>query len=348
MADEADQKEVWTARFLDYLGLGCILTGIDNLVKGGISLGPFVLVAFGGALLYVGMNWLQFKPKVSPRLDATIERVSLDARWWIGILFVFIIATVAPSIPLSSRGIWFDRLITGGIAIGAIGFLKVVGWLQQLLVWIVRRRSFRTQSARGYLDYLVEQQEAQSALLGIMKTLSQIQQSLDSKIKTHTAEFLKARDSGGRLAAPAHLRRIAARAASDIATGAARLDNQFPRFQANLDAYLSSQLALLKYTQRLPAMDDNMKAQIQAFRIVLEQGFRSTVSSNCQQWTGYKEIMVKLKGISQDMNIALDQNIQVADRMIGMFSDAEQRCSELITVADEILMHGPAVTRSAG
>ena len=88
-------------------------------------MGAALLVVAGGSILFAGLNWEKFQPRISPRFTASIEQISVDARWWLGTLFGFIFLVLGPTIardvPPSSRGIWFDRVVMAVITLASIG-----------------------------------------------------------------------------------------------------------------------------------------------------------------------------------------------------------------------------------
>ena len=68
--------DLWTGRFLDYLGLGCILTSVEIAVKDGAYTGASVLTVVGGIILAAGLRWETVSPRIYPPLYASLRRIA--------------------------------------------------------------------------------------------------------------------------------------------------------------------------------------------------------------------------------------------------------------------------------
>jgi len=95
MADDSGDTS-WEARFLDYLGLGLILTGTDILVREAAITFAAILYVVGGTLLAAGLSWSRIRPRLSVGLSRSISQVANDFRYWLVVLAVLVVCARIP------------------------------------------------------------------------------------------------------------------------------------------------------------------------------------------------------------------------------------------------------------
>lgn len=106
MAESGPLRDTTVSRFLDYLGLGCILTAVDILVRNAAYTSACILFVLGAFLLFLGLRWETLKPNLSQPLYGTLHRVANDARWWLGVLLGFIVIIAGPNTFKEFRAAW--------------------------------------------------------------------------------------------------------------------------------------------------------------------------------------------------------------------------------------------------
>jgi sulfite exporter TauE/SafE len=90
---ETPASDRLSARFLDYFGLGCILTGVDVAVKDSAYMTGVTLIIIGGVILYIGLNWeKKLQARVNESVRHSLDSVTHDVRWmliaFLGLLFI--------------------------------------------------------------------------------------------------------------------------------------------------------------------------------------------------------------------------------------------------------------------
>ena len=109
MAEEPEpiasaSTETWGGRFLDYVGLGLILTATDILVReSAISLAS-VLYGIGGATLFAGFRWKQLREKFAGPVVHHLETMATNPRYWLAVFaFLLICARITMIPPIIQR-----------------------------------------------------------------------------------------------------------------------------------------------------------------------------------------------------------------------------------------------------
>jgi hypothetical protein len=89
--------DTWTRRFLDYIGLGLILTGTDILVREAAIILTIVLWVVGALFVFGGLKWHSVKQRLSSSMASSINIIANDFRYWLGVLaFLILAARIAP------------------------------------------------------------------------------------------------------------------------------------------------------------------------------------------------------------------------------------------------------------
>jgi hypothetical protein len=91
MANES-AVDTWGGRFLDYLGLGLILTATDILVRESALSLAVLLYVVGAVILALGLNWRRIKPRLSGQLVGSVAIIGNDFRYWLAVLGVLVLA----------------------------------------------------------------------------------------------------------------------------------------------------------------------------------------------------------------------------------------------------------------
>ena len=94
----ASEPDSWAGKFLDYVGLGLILTGVDIMVREGAISTGVGLLTMGAVALLVGLNWSSIQPKLSDRFVSSLSMMAHDARYWFMLLVNFVLAARLPSL----------------------------------------------------------------------------------------------------------------------------------------------------------------------------------------------------------------------------------------------------------
>ncbi len=324
---EGAQKELWTARFLDYLGLGCILTGVDILVRDSVYIGGVALIIIGGAILYAGLNWEKIKPRMSPRLYASIEAVSLDARWWIGILCIFVIAVAGPAIahqvrqvPPSSRAVWLDRTITILITLCALELWRLAPYLWRLGI----SRSRYLTGNLGYLDHAVNSQRALKEYTSAMTAIGEITRRTGAGYTKRTAQLKKLLNRTPEvMTTQGH--RAAKRQAKDMIAAATKIEPHLRILSESSRVFFDSQLANANLLD--PAMPEQRVRLLG--NIAAAETMKKTMEFSRDMVAQYNRQIQVFKSASQDLSAAVDVLSEKLLRVFAVMNDAVQFCDKV-------------------
>jgi len=88
---EQREGETWGGRFLDYLGLGLILTATDILVREGAIRLAGALYIVGGIILFAGLNWKTLRHKFAGSTVNRLETIGVDPRYWLAVFALLLI-----------------------------------------------------------------------------------------------------------------------------------------------------------------------------------------------------------------------------------------------------------------
>lgn len=99
------EAETWGGRFLDYVGLGLILTATDILVRESAIRLAVVLYLVGGVLLFVGLRWKLLRQRFASPVVQRLETIGIDPRYWMAVFaFLVICARITTVLPIFTTG----------------------------------------------------------------------------------------------------------------------------------------------------------------------------------------------------------------------------------------------------
>jgi hypothetical protein len=321
MAESEERQDLWPSRFLDYLGLGFILTGVDMLVRDSAYILGLILILFGGAALAIGLNWESLKSRINPRLYASIEQVSLDARWWIGTSFAFVLFITARDLPASRRDIWLDRAVTAIVVIVIMGAARAI--YQRADAY--RGRRPLPEGQRGNFDLLVDLERAQKEWPTILNEIMDSAYKLAVLLTKHN---LAIRQHSQQPAIPAtRWRRVASKIASDFNGISSRIERILPRLKTSTAVFFENQIAVVTLRAANASATTQLRLYVDTFA-----GLRKTNMKHSDVWKDNYQTAEGFRGMSQDLNLAIDRMSSVVQRIIGITDDIDKGCKTLLDI----------------
>ena len=89
-------------------GSACVLIGGELIVLHGSYLGGFALLVLSAFFYWSQYKWVWIKTKISEQSLSTINVVATDARWWFGLLGIFLLAAIFSPFIEQHRWPFFD------------------------------------------------------------------------------------------------------------------------------------------------------------------------------------------------------------------------------------------------
>jgi hypothetical protein len=119
-----------------------VLEGVSMMLHGESAWASAGAIVSGTILFWVAYKWPALKTSAGPQLSQTLGRIATDARWWMGALFLFLLALIL--FPAVQK--WTIPSLTVPDSI----VVQVLGWVWSLL-WLVPGLLVATFIARQLL-----------------------------------------------------------------------------------------------------------------------------------------------------------------------------------------------------
>jgi uncharacterized protein (TIGR02594 family) len=94
MSDTSDTADGTIRVWLSGASLACIFAAVDLFVVHESFVGGLNLVVLSAALAWAQYKWGWLKTTIHPRLLQTMNNVATDARWWLGLLGIILLAAI--------------------------------------------------------------------------------------------------------------------------------------------------------------------------------------------------------------------------------------------------------------
>ncbi len=108
IAETAKTADGTIRLWLAAAGSTCVLIGGELIVLYGSYLGGFALLVLSVFFYWSQYKWVWIKTKISERSLSTINMVATDARWWFGLLGIFLLAAIFSPLVEQHRWPFFD------------------------------------------------------------------------------------------------------------------------------------------------------------------------------------------------------------------------------------------------
>ena len=217
--------------------------------------------------------------------------------------------------------------------------LIVVVFLVAIAIWLAIsfngvRSANRSATSGGFLDVLLDMQRVPEQMTPVMARITKEMHRMGQRIDAHTAAILRARarPDGGTIT---NIHRSASRAARDMNWYAARISRHHASLH-ELAVRLSGTFDGLIEIIRSQPID---RGALVGFRAAI-YAMSETSAVTAGQISSYRDVVVGLRGISGEVNLASDNLAYVVTGVLEAIESVRLACERLLPVIDERLSEG--------
>ena len=247
---------------------------------------------------------------------------------WTGVL-TMILALFSFLLKGGGKGFWL-------FASGFISASIIIIGLSVLLVFIKSYRYRKLESIKdaqflskdkGILDHRVDMENATKELTRILLVLSKEINKIGNTLNKAIPKIQSTREN------PIKAQKIISDTAKKLNKHSAKMEGNIPKFDEIINLLIESTTAY--FTWFVPKIDQE-KQELITLRQTCTDMLSSTQLS-LSSMESYHNIQVDTKGISQDLNTALNRSIFVTDNTITIMKKAKQHWHNLIEILNKKL-----------
>jgi hypothetical protein len=185
---------------------------------------------------------------------------------------------------------------------------------------------------RGYLDYVVEGEEAAEAMVDALADIAAQTEDIGDRLSAHTVRInqLQESDTPG---AASQLHRISTQAARDLREYSQTVGERVPQLEDSVDLFVESYSGFVGWVE--PSTEEEFEA-LTDLRDTQQQMLDSarTALTNVR---GMRDATEGLRGVTRDMNRASQQTARTLDRVISTFEKVEAFAVRTLATVDRKL-----------
>jgi hypothetical protein len=197
-----------------------------------------------------------------------------------------------------------------------------------------RRASTERSAERGMLDFLADGLTSLEQVANSSVALTACMQRMGSKTENRTSEIEAAKRCGGSTAI-VRMRDIARAQAQDLVDFAESASGEESKLRAAWEAVADNTSAWL---QRVVVTKGEEEEATRKFREQVS-GLQVATASGVAGVRSFRKATEGGRGMSADLNRAIDITLPVLDRLIAALELGDSACSRIITILDDKLQH---------
>jgi hypothetical protein len=197
-----------------------------------------------------------------------------------------------------------------------------------------RTDSTERSAERGMLDFLADGLTSLEQVANSSVALTACMQRIGTKTENRTLEIETAKRCGGPTAI-VRMRDIARAQAQDLVDLAESASGEESKLRAAWEAVAENTSAWL---QRVVVAKGEEEEATRKFRDQVS-GLQVATASGVAGVRSFRKAIEGSRGISADLNRALDITLPVLDRLIAALELGDSACSRIITILDDKLQH---------